>query len=117
MRIRDLLNEEEYNDCIADKAGADTWQQTKNEAIAEAASAGATSDANVGTVISPQIKLGPARGKKSYIGSPGKSGTKAPPQPKVIQPKTKMGTAVNALDMKGKNIFGQAAESTIIKRR
>jgi hypothetical protein len=34
------------------------------------------------------------------------SGTKAPPQPKVVQPKNKDGTAKNALDVKG-NIFGQ----------
>jgi hypothetical protein len=74
--------------------------------LGESASAGATSSANVGTVISPQVKLGSARGKKSYIGSPGHSGTKAPPQPKVVQPKSSDGTAKNGLDMKGANIFG-----------
>jgi len=75
--------------------------------ILETASAGATSSANIGTVISPQVKLGSARGKKSYTGSPSTgSGTKAPPQPKVIQPKKKDGTAVNGLDMKGANLFG-----------
>ena len=73
--------------------------------LLETATAGATTSANVGTVVSPQVKLGSARGKKSYIGSPGKSGTKAPPQPKVIQPKSSAGTAKNALDMKA-NIFG-----------
>jgi len=87
------------------------------QGMSESASAGATSAANIGTVDAPQLSPGKARGKKSYTGSPGKSGTKAPPQPKVVQPKTKMGTAVNALDMKGKNIFGQAAESVVIKRR
>jgi len=87
------------------------------QGVAESASAGATSAASIGTVDAPQLSPGKARGKKSYTGSPGKSGTKAPPQPKVVQPKTKMGTAVNALDMKGKNIFGQAAESAVIKRR
>ena len=87
------------------------------QGMSESASAGATSAANIGTVDAPQLSPGKARGKKSYTGSPGKSGTKAPPQPKVVQPKTKMGTAVNALDMKGKNIFGQAAESAVIKRR
>lgn len=89
----------------------------KPEDVAESATAGATSAANIGTVDAPQLSPGKARGKKSYTGTPGHSGTKAPPQPKVVQPKTSMGTAVNALDMKGKNIFGQAAESTIIKRR
>jgi hypothetical protein len=73
--------------------------------LLETDTAGATTSANVGTVVSPQVKLGSARGKKSYIGSPGKSGTKAPPQPKVIQPKTSAGTAKNGLDMKA-NLFG-----------
>ena len=61
--------------------------------------------ANIGTVDAPQLSPGKARGKKSYTGSPGKSGTKAPPQPKVVQPKRSDGTAKNALDMKA-NIFG-----------
>ena len=73
--------------------------------ILESATAGATSSGSIATVVSPQLSPGPARGKKSYIGSPGKSGTKAPPQPKVKQPKTAAGTAKNALDMTG-NIFG-----------
>lgn len=77
--------------------------------IIESATPGATSAANIGTVVSPQLSPGPARGKKSYIGSPGQSGTKAPPQPKVKQPKTSAGTAVNALDMKGANLFGGGA--------
>ena len=80
--------------------------QHLQRSLGESATAGATTSANVGTVISPQVKLGSARGKKSYIGSPGHSGTKAPPQPKVVQPKTSSGTAKNALDMKGANIFG-----------
>ena len=75
------------------------------ELLDETATAGATSAANVGTVDAPQLSPGKARGKKSYIGSPGKSGTKAPPQPKVVQPKTSSGTAANALDMKS-NVFG-----------
>ena len=48
------------------------------------------------------------RGKKSYTGSPGKSGTKAPSVPKAVQAKNSDGTAKNALDMKG-NIFGGGA--------
>ena len=88
----------------------DQWMEVfpfgKPDDIAETATAGATSAGNVATLgMNPKLSPGPARGKKSYIGTPGKSGTKAPPQPKVNQPKTKHGTAVNALDMKS-NIFG-----------
>jgi len=73
--------------------------------IFESATAGATSAGNIGTVVSPHLAIGKDRGKKSYTGSPGKSGTKAPAVPKTIQKKQANGTAVNALDMKG-NIFG-----------
>lgn len=75
--------------------------------IKETATAGATSAANVGTVVSPHIAIGKDRGNKSYTGSPGKSGTKAPKVPKVTQPKNKDGTAKNALDS-NTNIFGGA---------
>ncbi len=88
----------------------DQWVEVhpfgKPDDIAETATPGATSAGNVATLgMNPKLSPGPARGKKSYTGSPGKSGTKAPPQPKVIQPKGKNGTAKNALDMKS-NIFG-----------
>ena len=79
------------------------------ELLGETATAGATSAANIGTVDAPQLSPGKARGKKSYTGSVSTgSGTKSPPQPKVVQPKTSSGTAVNALDMKGSkgNLFG-----------
>lgn len=77
--------------------------------LLETATAGATSSGNIATVVSPHLSPGKARGKKSYTGSPTTgSGTKAPPQPKVVQPKTKAGTAKNALDMKG-NIFGSGS--------
>jgi len=72
----------------------------------ESATVGATSAANIGTVDAPHISPGKARGKKSYTGSPGKSGSKAPPQPKVNQPKNKDGTAKNGLDIKGASLFG-----------
>jgi hypothetical protein len=88
--------------------------------IQETASAGATSSASIGTVDAPHLSPGKARGKKSYIGSPwgGKSGTKAPPQPKVVQPKNKDGTAKNGLDIKSKSLFGGPAnEAAVIKRR
>lgn len=67
--------------------------------------ASTTSTANIGTVENPHISPGTARGKTSYIGSPGKSGTKAPPQPKVKQKKNKDGTAVSALDQ-DTSLFG-----------
>lgn len=74
--------------------------------LLENATAGATSSANIGTVVSPHLAIGKARGNKSYTGSPGKSGTKAPTPPKVKQKKNPDGTAVNALDIKGTSIFG-----------
>ena len=70
--------------------------------IKEQATAGATSSGNIATVVSPHIAIGKDRGKKSYIGSPGKSGTKAP---KVPRPKKQKPTD-NALDMKNVSIFG-----------
>lgn len=72
--------------------------------INETATAGSTSSANIGTVINPHHSPGAARGKRSYTGSPGKSGTKAPPQPSVNQPKNADGTAKNGADMP--NLFG-----------
>ena len=77
------------------------------EILAESATAGATSSANIATVANPHISPGKARGKKSYIGSPGKSGTKSPPQPKPANM-----TGKNALDMKT-SLFG---EGSAIKR-
>jgi hypothetical protein len=87
--------------------------------VAESATAGATSAASIGTVDAPHISPGKARGKKSYTGSPGSgSGTKAPPQPKVVQPKNSNGTAKNGLDIKGTSLFGGPAnEAAVIKRR
>lgn len=76
--------------------------------ILENATPGATMAANVGTVVSPHIAIGKDRGKKSYTGSPGKSGSKAPAVPKTVQAKNSDGTAKNALDMKSTNIFGGA---------
>ena len=74
----------------------------------ESATAGATAAGSIASVEAPHLSPGKARGKKSYTGSPwgGKSGTKAPPQPTVKQPKKGDGTAVNALDMKN-SIFGE----------
>ncbi len=81
--------------------------------ILESATAGATSSGNIATVVNPHISPGKARGKKSYLGTPGgPGGTKAPPQPKVVQPKNKDGTAKNALNIKA-SLFG---EGNLLKR-
>ena len=92
---------------------------TVHKSLDESATAGATSAANIGTVDAPHHSPGKARGKKSYTGSVKTgSGTKAPPQPKVVQPKKKDGTAVNGLDIKGSSLFGGPAnEAAVIKRR
>ena len=64
-----------------------------NEVIVkEQATAGATSAGNIATVVSPHIAIGPDRFKKSYIGTPGRSGTRAPRLPKIVQPKTAQGS-------------------------
>lgn len=82
--------------------------------INEYATAGATSTANIGTVVNPHISPGPARGKRSYTGSPSTgSGTKSPPQPKIIQPKNADGTAKGAHAVKGVSLFG----GPTVKRR
>jgi hypothetical protein len=87
--------------------------------LSETASAGATSAASIGTVVSPAISPGKARGKKSYTGGMSSgSGTKSPPQPKIKQPKNADGTAKNGLDIKGTSLFGGPANEAItIKRR
>jgi hypothetical protein len=72
--------------------------------IFEDATAGSTSSAMVGTVVNPHLSPGRARGKTSYTGKPGESGTKSPPQPK---PKKQKPTD-NALDS-NTNIFGAGA--------
>lgn len=74
--------------------------------ITETATAGATSSGGIASVVSPHIAIGRDRFSKSYTGSPGVSGTRAPRLPKITQPKRKDGTAVNALDIKT-NIFGE----------
>jgi hypothetical protein len=83
---------------------------TVHKSLEESATAGATSSANIGTVVNPNLSPGKARGKKSYTGSMSSgSGTKAPPQPKVVQPKNSDGTAKNGLDIKSTSLFGGPA--------
>ena len=74
--------------------------------IREFATAGATSAGNIASVVSPHIAIGKDRFSKSFTGSPGRSGTKAPKLPKIVQPKNPNGTAKGAHALKGTNIFG-----------
>ena len=78
-----------------------------NEVIVrEQATAGATAAGNIATVVSPHIAIGKDRFKKSFTGSPGVSGTKAPKLPKIVQPKNANGTAKGAHALKGMSLFG-----------
>ena len=74
--------------------------------VKEQATAGATSAGNIAAVVSPHIAIGKDRFKKSYTGTPGVSGTKAPRLPKIIQPKTAAGTAKGAHELPGVSLFG-----------
>lgn len=78
----------------------------KEITIKEQATAGATSAGNIAAVISPHVAIGKDRFKKSYTGSPGVSGTKAPRLPKIVQPKTAQGTAKGAHELPGVSLFG-----------
>lgn len=71
-------------------------------------SVGTTNTGNIPAVPNPHLSPGKGRGNTSYTGTPGKSGTKAPPQPK---PKMQKPTD-NALD-KNVSLFGAGA----VKRR
>jgi len=78
-----------------------------NEVIfKEYATAGATSAGNIASVTSPHIAIGKDRFSKSFTGSPGRSGTKAPRLPKIVQPKNPDGTAKGAHALKGVNLMG-----------
>ena len=70
--------------------------------VKEQATAGATSAGNIAALNNPHVAAGSDRFKKSYTGTPGVSGTKAPnvPIPKKQKPTD------NALDMKGTSLFG-----------
>ena len=72
----------------------------------EHATAGATAAGNIATVVSPHIAIGKDRFSKSFTGSPGRSGTRAPRLPKIVQPKNPDGTAKGAHALKGVNLMG-----------
>jgi hypothetical protein len=78
----------------------------KEVLIRETASAGATSAGNIATVVSPHIAIGPDRFKKSYTGTPGKSGKRAPRLPQAYTPKNVNGTALGAHELTGTSLFG-----------
>ena len=74
--------------------------------IRETATAGATSAGNIASVANPHIAIGKDRFSKSYTGTPGVSGTRAPRLPKVIQPKNPNGTTKGAHALPGVSLFG-----------
>ncbi len=74
--------------------------------VKEQATAGSTSAGNIATVVSPHIAIGTDRFKKSYHGSPGQSGTKAPKIPTAYTPKNANGTARGAHELAGTSLFG-----------
>ena len=74
--------------------------------IREQATAGATSAGNIAAISSPQVSIGPDRFKKSYHGSPGKSGSKVPKIPTAYTPKNADGTARAAHELTGTSLFG-----------
>ena len=74
--------------------------------VKEQATAGATSAGNIATLNNPHVAAGDDRFKKSYTGTPGRSGTKAPKLPKIVQPKNPDGTAKGAHKLSGVSLFG-----------
>ena len=74
--------------------------------IRETATAGATSAGSIASIANPQAAIGKDRFKKSYTGTPGVSGTKAPKLPKITQPKNPNGTAKGAHALPGVSLFG-----------
>jgi hypothetical protein len=74
--------------------------------IKEQATAGSTSAGNIAAVVSPHIAIGSDRFKKSYTGSPGQSGKRAPRVPTAYTPKNADGTARAAHELSGTSLFG-----------
>lgn len=74
--------------------------------IREQSTSGATSSGNIATVVSPHIAIGPDRFKKSYHGSSGRSGTRAPRIPNAYTPKKADGTVRGAHELSGTSLFG-----------
>ena len=74
--------------------------------IKEQATAGSTSAGNIAAVVSPHVAIGPDRFKKSYTGTPGQSGKRAPRVPQAYTPKNSNGTAKGAHELTGTSLFG-----------
>ena len=74
--------------------------------IKEQATAGSTSAGNIAAVVSPHVAIGPDRFNKSYTGTPGQSGKRAPRVPQAYTPKNPNGTAKGAHELAGTSLFG-----------
>lgn len=74
--------------------------------VLEQSTSGATSTGNIAAVTSPHIAIGPDRFKKSYTGTPGQSGKRAPRVPQTYTPKNADGTAKGAHQLRGTSLFG-----------
>lgn len=99
MKVSDIIRKDD-----------DLAQLSTSRCQTESASAGATSAGSIASVANPHISPGRARGKKSYTGSIATgSGTKSPPQPKVVQKKNPDGTIKGAHEQSG-SLFGSAVK-------
>ena len=78
----------------------------KEVLIKETASVGSTSSGSIAAVVSPHVAIGPDRFKKSYTGTPGQSGKRAPRVPAAYTPKNSNGTAKGAHELAGTSLFG-----------
>ena len=74
--------------------------------IKEQATAGSTSSGNIAAVVSPHVAIGTDRFNKSYTGTPGQSGKRAPRVPAAYTPKNPNGTAKGAHELTGTSLFG-----------
>jgi hypothetical protein len=74
--------------------------------VKEQATAGSTSAGNIAAVVFPQVAIGADRFKKSYTGTPGQSGKRAPRLPQAYTPKHANGTAKGAHELTGTSLFG-----------
>jgi hypothetical protein len=74
--------------------------------IKEQATPGSTSTGNIAAVVSPQVAIGSDRFKKSYTGTPGRSGKRAPRVPTAYTPKNSNGTALGSHELTNTSLFG-----------